>query len=72
MTDKVQQVATIANLVEIGKRVMLRQKSEAVQIPVEEFAPGTDLGERVSEDMGAAILKAIKEKEAKEGVINAQ
>ncbi|WNT47149.1 hypothetical protein SPLA10_PHROGS00088 [Salmonella phage SPLA10] len=72
MTTKVKQVATIANLIEIGKRVMLRQKSEAIQIPIKDYDPGTDLGERVSEDLGAGLLKAIKEKEAKEGVINAQ
>lgn len=76
MEKQTRQVATLANLIEIGKRVVLRQKSDSIQIPPAN--PGdlegmtVDLGARVSEDMGAALLRAIKEKEAKEGVTNAQ
>ena len=77
MEKNVQQVATIANLIEIGKRAILRQKSESIQIPPtsnpNEFSGmNVDLGERVAEDFGAALMRATKEKAAKEGVINAQ
>lgn len=76
MEKNVQQVATLANLIEIGKRAILRQKSESIQIPPCDpngiAGPNVDLGQRVGEDFAAALLRAIKEKEAKEGVINAQ
>lgn len=77
MEKQTKQVATMANLVEISKRVILRQKSESIQIPPcnpGEFVEGmnVDLGQRVSEDMAAALVRAINEKKAVEGVINAQ
>lgn len=72
MSDNVKQVATLANLIEIGKRVLLRQRTESIQIPNVDSYPGTNIGEQVSEDLGAALVAAIKEKQAVEGVINAE
>lgn len=76
MEKQTKQVATMANLLEISKRVILRQKSESIQIPP--CNPGdlegmnVDLGQRITEDMGAALVRAINEKKAVEGVVNAQ
>lgn len=76
MEKNTKQVATIANLLEIGKRVILRQKSESIQIPRTDNdgfeMNNTDLGQRITDDLGAALLRAISEKAAEEGVINAQ
>lgn len=77
MEKQTKQVATMANLLEIGKRVILRQKSESIQIPPCDpsgFVEGMniDLGQRVTEDLGAALVRAINEKKAIEGVIDAQ
>lgn len=76
MEKQTKQVATMANLVEVIKRVILRQKSDAIQIPLcdpSEISDGNvNLGERVSEDIAAALVRAINEKKALEGVINAQ
>jgi hypothetical protein len=76
MEKNTKRVATIANLLEIGKRVILRQKSESIQIPRTDNdgfeMNNTDLGKRITDDLGAALLRAINEKAAEEGVINAQ
>lgn len=66
MEKETLQVATIANLIEIGKRVILKQKNDAILLP-----EASNLPERVAEDLGAALLQAIVEKSAKEGVVNA-
>lgn len=75
MEKQTKQVATMANLIEIGKRVILQQKTDSIQIPPcnpgELSEMNVDLGQRVSEDLAAALVRAVNEKKAIEGVINA-
>lgn len=70
--DEQLQVQTLANLIEIGKRVLLNIKTDSIQIPYKEacwVGEPVDLNVKVSEDMAAALSVSIREKAALEGVI---
>lgn len=78
MEENLVQQATLANLIEIGKRAILKLNREDIEIPQSRLydapvAPGgsASYADIVAEDLAAALGAAIRDKKLKEGVTNA-
>lgn len=57
-------LVSLANIIEIGKRAILEVGDDLIQIPESNEILGvgqmSDLGKRISEDLGAAISKEVQ------------
>lgn len=69
MNEQEKKTALFANLIEIGKRALLKNTSEDFQVPDDAIPAGVSRAQWVADQFAAALENAMRDQAISQGVV---